>query len=168
VCSSDLSHEALAAAELVLHVLDHAEPLTPEDARRLEECAGRNRIVVVNKADLPGRLELPPALRTGVVPVSCVDGRGLESLKDAIKAMVWSGEARADMSQVTINSRHQYALRRARAATEKAIAALQQNLTLELAAFDLRVATDAVGEIVGKTGTEDLLDSIFSQFCIGK
>lgn len=162
------SHEALATAELVLHVLDHSEPLTPEDAQRLEENATRNRIVVVNKADLPGQLELPPALCAKAVPVSCADGRGLETLKDAIKAMVWSGEARADMSQVTINSRHQDALRRARAATEKAIAALRQSLTLELAAFDLRVATDAIGEIVGKTGTEDLLDSIFSQFCIGK
>jgi tRNA modification GTPase len=67
-----------------------------------------------------------------------------------------------------INARHQDALRRAREAAERAAAALAENLTLELAALDLRIAANAVGEIVGKTTTEDLLDSIFSQFCIGK
>ena len=72
------------------------------------------------------------------------------------------------MLQVVINSRHQDALNRARAATRQAAEALRGGLTLELTAFDLRVAANAVGEIVGKTTTEDLLDSIFSTFCIGK
>jgi tRNA modification GTPase len=69
---------------------------------------------------------------------------------------------------VMINSRHQDALQRARAAAQRAIDALRGGETLELAAVDLRIAMDAVGEIVGKTSTEDLLDMIFSQFCIGK
>ncbi len=72
------------------------------------------------------------------------------------------------MLQVMINSRHQDALNRARAAAQRAIDALRENVTLELAALDLRIAVNAIGEIVGKTATEDLLDSIFSQFCIGK
>jgi len=69
---------------------------------------------------------------------------------------------------VMINSRHQDALRRAREGASRALEALRTNLTLELIAMDLRIAANAVGEIVGKTATEDLLDSIFSQFCIGK
>ena len=72
------------------------------------------------------------------------------------------------MLQVMINSRHQDALNRARAATLRTLEALRANATLELVALDLRIAVNAVGEIVGKTATEDLLDSIFSQFCIGK
>jgi tRNA modification GTPase len=67
-----------------------------------------------------------------------------------------------------INSRHQDALNRARAATLSTLAALTENQTLELVALDLRIAVNAVGEIVGQTTTEDLLDVIFSQFCIGK
>jgi tRNA modification GTPase len=59
-------------------------------------------------------------------------------------------------------------LGRARAATLETIAALRADLTLELVALDLRIAVNAVGEIVGKTATDDLLDSIFSQFCLGK
>jgi tRNA modification GTPase len=67
-----------------------------------------------------------------------------------------------------INSRHQDALNRARAATLSTLAALKENQTLELVALDLRIAVNAIGEIVGQTTTEDLLDMIFSQFCIGK
>jgi len=72
------------------------------------------------------------------------------------------------MLQVMINSRHQDALGRARAALQRTIDALRGEVTLELVALDLRIAVNAVGEIVGQTATEDLLDSIFSQFCIGK
>lgn len=103
-----------------------------------------------------------------MVDVCCLTGQGIESLKNAIKDLVWSGEIKAEMLQVMINSRHQDALNRARAATLRTLEALQANATLELVAVDLRIAVNAVGEIVGKTATEDLLDSIFSQFCIGK
>ena len=72
------------------------------------------------------------------------------------------------MLQVMINARHQDVLNRARAAAQRAGEALKSDQTLELVAMDLRIAMNAVGEIVGKTTTEDLLDSIFSQFCIGK
>jgi tRNA modification GTPase len=72
------------------------------------------------------------------------------------------------MLQVMINARHQDALRRAREATLRTLDALRADLSLDLVAVDLHIAVNAVGEIVGKTATEDLLDSIFSQFCIGK
>jgi tRNA modification GTPase len=72
------------------------------------------------------------------------------------------------MAQVTINSRHQDALRRARESTALAVEALRSDASLEFVALDLRHGANAVGEIVGKTTTEDLLDSIFRQFCLGK
>src|SRR5882724_830472 len=162
------SRETLARADLVLHVLDGSEEFTEADKKHLAEFAAKKRILVRNKIDLPARLDLPAGEKTTVVEVCCLSGKGIESLKDAIKELVWAGEIRAEMLQVMINSRHQDALARARAATERTIEALTANQTLELAAMDLRIATNAVGEIVGKTATEDLLDSIFSQFCIGK
>jgi tRNA modification GTPase len=102
------------------------------------------------------------------IEVCCLSGQGIEALKDSIKELVWSGEIRAEMLQVMINSRHQDALNRARAATQRTLDVLRAGETLELAAGELSIAVNAVGEIVGKTATEDLLDSIFSQFCIGK
>jgi tRNA modification GTPase len=181
------SRESLAKAELILHVLDAGEPLTGADEIYLAEFASKKRILVRNKTDLPLKLDLSaltPSLshsmgeggrRPGegnhsapLVDVCCLNGRGIEALKDAIKNLVWAGGIEAGMLQVMINSRHQEALGRARAATLRTLDALRADATLELVALDLRIAVNAVGEIVGKTATEDLLDSIFSQFCIGK
>lgn len=162
------SHDTLARAELILHVLDGAEPFTDTDEKYLAEFAGKKRILVVNKIDLPRRLVWPGGLNMPIVEVSCVTSQGMEALKDAIKDLVWAGEIKAEMLQVMINSRHQDALKRARTALRETIQGLRADQTLELVAMELRIAANAVGEIVGKTTTEDLLDSIFSQFCIGK
>lgn len=173
------SRESLASAEFILLVLDNSEPMTPADEKFLAEFSSKKRILVRNKIDLPAKLDC--GLKTDLaknpqsaiansqfIDVCCLSGKGIEALKDEIKNLVWSGEIKAEMLQVMINSRHQDALNRARAATERTISALRENLTLELAALDLRIAANAVGEVVGKTSTEDLLDSIFSQFCLGK
>ena len=165
------SRESLAKAEFILHVLDVNEPLTNADEIYLNEFAGKKRILVLNKTDLPEKLKLPASLVTDHSPritVSSLSGQGIEALKDAIKSLVWAGEIKAEMLQVAINSRHQEALNRARTTARAATDALRDGATLELVAMDLRIAANAVGEIVGKTTTEDLLDSIFSAFCIGK
>jgi tRNA modification GTPase len=161
------SHEAVARADVILHVIDTSEAQADTDVAFLRDNAGRKRIVIGNKCDLPRRLQWPgdaPA----VIDVSCTSGLGLEGIKDAIQALVWSGGVPAGMLQAMINARHQDALRRAREATERAAEALTADATLELVALELRLAVNAVGEIVGQTATEDLLDSIFSQFCLGK
>ncbi len=157
------SRKTLHDAELILHVLDGSEALSEDDAALLQEFAEKKRILVRNKIDLPIKLHL-----TGAVDVCCTNAHGLEDLKNAIKALVWAGGAPAEMWGAMINARHQEALERTRAATERAAAALREGLSLDLAAADLRIAASAIGEIVGQTTTEDLLDSIFSQFCIGK
>jgi len=162
------SHASLAAAELILHVLDAGEPATETDRNYFSDFAGKKRILVRNKTDQPVRLVLPAGLNVPVVDVSCVSGAGLEALKDAIKELVWAGEIHTGRLQVMINSRHQDALQRARAATRRAADALRAAATLELVALELREAAAATGEIVGQTTTEDLLDTIFSTFCLGK
>ena len=110
------SHQTIARAELILHVLDASEPLTTADTAYLEQFANRKRILVCNKIDLPSRLafgkapsprsDAPPA----VVDASCLTGAGIETLKDTIKSLVWAGEIKAEMLQVMINSRHEDAL----------------------------------------------------------
>ena len=162
------SRQTLQQAELILHVFDVAEALTAADEAYLAEFAGKKRILVRNKMDLPARLQLPTAATGLVLEVCCLTGQGIEILKDAIKELVWSGEIKAEMLQVMINSRHQDALNRGRTATLRARDALRADQPLELVALDLRMAVDAVGEIVGQTTTDNLLDVIFSQFCIGK
>jgi tRNA modification GTPase len=163
------SRETLARAELILHVLDGSEPLTEADTIHLAELAGKKRILVRNKMDLPAKLELPPEIAAlNLVNVCCLSGQGIEALKDAIQNLVWSGGIEAGAWQMTINSRHQDALNRARFSARAAADALAADTALDAVAMDLHIAANAVGEIVGKTATEDLLDIIFGTFCIGK
>ncbi len=167
------SRESIQRAEMILHVLDASQPWLPADQKYLAESSDKKRILVRNKVDLPTPPKQVDAQIDGDSPirevaVSCLTGEGIERLKDTIKEMVWSGEVRAEMLQVMINSRHQDALLRARQAIVRALEAFRAEATLELVAADCRIGVSAVGEIVGKTTTEDLLDVIFSQFCIGK
>lgn len=162
------SHQTIGRAELILQVLDASEPLTSPDTAYIEEFASRKRILVINKTDLLKRLVLPKGLPGRIIATSCRTGEGIEALKDEIKSIVWAGEVKAEMLQVMVNSRHEDALKRGRTAVISASDGLRNNQTLEVIALELRIGVNAVGEIVGKTTTEDLLDSIFSQFCIGK
>jgi tRNA modification GTPase len=162
------SRKTLEEAELILHVFDAGETLTEVDEQFLSEFAGKKRVLIRNKVDLAARLAWPESMRGRSVDVSCVTGQGIELLKDTIKERVWSGEVRGEMLEAMINSRHQEALSRGREAVGRALEGLRREQTLELVAMELRIGVNAIGEIVGKTTTEDLLDAIFSQFCIGK
>jgi tRNA modification GTPase len=160
--------ETGARAELILHVVDASEPLSTEDQRYFDEFTGRKRIIIENKCDLPRALRLPGELSANAVAVSCASGEGIEPLKDRMRELAWAGQLGGEMLEVMINSRHEAALRRAGKSLGLAVSALRAGAGLELVSMDLRAAANAVGEVVGKTTTEDLLDSIFSQFCLGK
>ncbi len=162
------SRESLARAEFILQVFDSSEPFSATDGNYLREFSAKKRILVLNKTDLPPQLTLPASAAAPVIKVCCLTGAGMENLKDEIKRLVWREAIGGEMLQVMINSRHQEALQRARTAVQRARTGMSEDLTLEVVAMELRIAANAVGEIVGKTSTEDLLDSIFSQFCIGK
>ncbi len=162
------SQAALRQAELVLLVLDQTEPLQAEDERLLAALAGRRHLVVLNKCDQPDRLQWSGSQAASALRISCLTGAGLEELKDAIARTVWGGALRAERLEVMINTRHQDALNRARTALEQARAGLAAGAHLELVALDLRRAVHAVGEVVGKTAVEGLLDVIFREFCLGK
>ena len=162
------THDTITKADLILHVFDASEPLTLADEHYLARSAHKQRILVRNKTDLPAKLVLPSPPNAPVVGVCSLTGQGLEALKDALKDLVWAGEIKAEMLPVMVNSRHQDALRRGREAVQRACDALRAGLPLEIVALELRLGVNAVGEIVGQTATEDLLDSIFRQFCLGK
>ena len=163
------TRESIARAEFVIHVIDASQPLETVDLDLMRELPGQKSILVLNKCDLPSRMESTLELTAKkTVQVSCANGNGIEALKNGIVELVWSGNIHSGMNQAMINARHQNALHRGREAVGVALADLKSQTTLELVALNLRIGMNAIGEIVGKTTTEDILDSIFSQFCIGK
>jgi tRNA modification GTPase len=155
------TERSLSQADLVLHVMDAS---APEPDRVENPPAHVATIALLNKSDLP---EHEDWKNSNALRISCLTENGLAGLDEAILAKV--SEHRWDVpSAVAINLRHRDCLRRALAACDEARQALQQNLAPELVAVDLRGALQAVGEIVGQTDTEQILDTLFATFCIGK
>ena len=156
------TRRTLARADLALRVVDGSGsgPTSEDPAAPVE-------ILVLNKADLG--VHPTWASHPNAVPISCRTGEGLDTLADAIYERVTGGQLSwNDDAAVAINARHQACLQRARESLLTARAALQNNISPEFVALDLRGALDAVGEVVGQVDTEDILGKIFSTFCIGK
>lgn len=169
------SRSAMEAADLLLVVLDGSRPLEEEDRVFLGELEGRRRLVLVNKSDLSPRLtdqELTAFERaeppSRVVRVSAKTGEGLEEVRDRIRALVLRPSFEPGESAVATRLRHQASLLAAREALERAEASVASRLSGEFVAVDLRAAVEALGEVTGATTTEDVLDRIFREFCIGK
>jgi len=138
---------------------------TPPGAA-MEKGPGTRWLRVANKCDLgshPGFGD-----DAGWIRVSCRTGEGLEGLRGAMTDALGQSGAAMHAEEIAVSARHQDALRRATGAMSNALLSLREARPLDLAAADLRVAFNAVGEIVGRTTTEDLLDRIFGTFCIGK
>ncbi|MCH7226651.1 tRNA uridine-5-carboxymethylaminomethyl(34) synthesis GTPase MnmE [Haloferula sp. A504] len=152
-----------ARADLLLVVADATLP--PGEALPEEMPEAPRRITILNKADLPEApgWNLPDALR-----VSSIDGSGLDELRHRIREMADLGEADWGEQSVAINARHRDCLTRARAALTAAGNSLREGDDAEITALSLREALDFLGEVAGRVDTEEILGSIFSQFCIGK
>lgn len=169
------SRELVHRAGLVLLVLDAAEGLTAEDEEIARELVrtGVPALVVLNKRDLgqPAVTEreihrVLPA--TGVLLVSALTGEGLADLEEAIYRTVTGGQAILGEGATVGTARQEAALRETGRHLDEALSALREIGGLDLAAIDLRAAAESLGRITGETAGEDLLDQIFSQFCIGK
>ncbi len=164
--------EKLATADGVILLLDGSKDLTDEDRRILKRLQGYNLLPVINKADLDHSLKEEDIIAcfpgTDPLWVSAKFGEGIAVLKEKIYDLVLEKAGEQD-GDVLINSlRHKMALARTRQQVSRALASLQEGLSQEFAALDIREALEALGEIAGETVTEDILDRIFSSFCIGK
>jgi tRNA modification GTPase len=167
------SERAIDDADLVLLVVDSQDFLSSEDERIIARLNAKNNVVVAaNKIDLCPQAELAPLTEQlpnrRIICTSAIEGSGIKELEQAIFEEVTEGAAIAPEEVLVTRLRHRQALERARAALANAALAEEDGLSAEFVAIDLREALDALGEIVGAVVTDDLLDKIFSEFCIGK
>jgi tRNA modification GTPase len=166
------SRRSIKAADLILFILNGAERLTDDDRKMIEEVKYRKTIVVINKGDLPEAIEIEEIKDKlhdkRIIKVSVSKGKGLEELKEAIIHMVLGREVTLNGRTLVTNVRHKNVLTRARESLGRAIEAMRVGVSEEFVAVDLREALESLGQITGQTTTEDILDEIFSHFCIGK
>ncbi len=158
---------AIDSADLVLVVLDGSDRLTDEDERVLDKVKGKHAIAIISKSDLPRKLDgfAGPHMQ---VSLSCRTGDGLDSLKHAISDMVNQGTISSREHAWAVNQRHKSALTQTKESLQKSLDSVLSNLSPEFVAVDLRSAIDSLGLIIGATCTEDILERIFNDFCIGK
>ena len=163
------SRNSLSTSDLVLHVLDGSRAYSKGDLELAELYEGKPAIQVITKFDLQQKLVLPAKFpKRNPVSVSALRGDGIEQLKDGIESMSWSGHVGSAAVDVAINERQADAVQRSLNYLTSAIHQMKSGATLEIISQDLRAGLDTIGEIVGKTATEDILTKIFSTFCIGK
>jgi tRNA modification GTPase len=168
----DRTWERLSQADLVLLVFDGSMPLGREDHDILEKIGPRPFVPVINKADLEHLVDdqqlqtLFPG--TDLLWISAKTGFGIQAMKEAVFRQL-VGEQTAQTCEIVITQvRHKTALEKTIGHLQQAHASLAGAMSFEFVAFDLREALDSLGEIVGLTTSEDVLDHIFSTFCIGK
>jgi tRNA modification GTPase len=165
----DRSRKALEISEIVLHVWDLSRPYSTADRRILEMSRGKSLVHVLNKSDLPCRLRLPQDIAIDqCVRVSALTGTGLDALRERLVSLAYSGNVGSVDVDVAINERHTGLLETAYKYLTRSHHMLVAHEPLEIISQQLRGSVDAMGEVVGKTSTEDLLDEIFNTFCIGK
>ena len=157
------THSQLAEADLIVEIVDASQP--PGDRLVLPESATARHVLVLHKSDLP----LHPAWQgSDGVPVSSRTGEGLAALADRLIAVITAGGNAFEQSEVAVNARHQACLERARTSLTAAMAEFASGSSVEFTALELRLALEALGDVIGRVDVEDLLGVIFSQFCIGK
>jgi tRNA modification GTPase len=168
----ELTRDRLARADLVLFVLDRSAPLTREDIQIHKELGDKRRIILLNKADLDRHPDFAAAggrfPDETILEISALRGDGIEGLKDTLFQTIHSRRLDTETSVVAPNLRHKMGLERTREAVARAIELVENEASTELMAIELQEALRHLGEIVGMTTAEEVLDQIFSRFCIGK
>ena len=166
------SRDLLDKVELLLLMFDASEPLNESDIELLEIAKCNRAVLILNKTDLtiitqPQHLKdhCPNAY---IVQTAITEDIGIDKLKNIILDVLLGGDFVIGESPTITNTRHQDALRRSQEALNDVIISLESDMPPDLVSVDLRISLDALGDIVGKTTTEDILDRIFSQFCVGK
>jgi tRNA modification GTPase len=173
-----MTARAVDASSLFILVLDGSKPMTERSfdsppAFPFDQAPGSsNCLLVINKADLPQKFSiknLPAKWRNlPIIYTSALTGDGIGELTGAVAEKVTGGGVDCSASTEALNARQRLLADSCLASLDRASRSVKEQLSAEFVALDIREASDTLGEFLGKITTEDILERIFSQFCIGK
>ncbi|KAB7665314.1 tRNA uridine-5-carboxymethylaminomethyl(34) synthesis GTPase MnmE [Bacillus sp. B1-b2] len=166
------SRKVLKEADLILLVLNSAEELTIEDRNIFKAAEGMDFIVIVNKTDLPQQIDLEQVKQLAgnrkIITTSLLEDKGIDLLEEAIASLFFEGTIESsDMTYVS-NSRHISLLHQALGSISEAIEGAENGTPIDIVQIDLTRTWELLGEIIGDSVHESLIDQLFSQFCLGK
>ncbi|MFE8704078.1 tRNA uridine-5-carboxymethylaminomethyl(34) synthesis GTPase MnmE [Cytobacillus sp. FJAT-54145] len=166
------SRQVLKEADLILLVLNYSDDLTIEDENIFKAVEGMDVIVIVNKTDLPQKINMDRvkelAKNYPLITTSLLEDVGVNELEEAISTLFFAGTIEAsDMTYVS-NSRHIALLNQALGSIEEALNGVESGVPIDIVQIDLTRTWELLGEIIGESVHESLIDQLFSQFCLGK
>ncbi|MFC5450641.1 tRNA uridine-5-carboxymethylaminomethyl(34) synthesis GTPase MnmE [Paenibacillus aestuarii] len=166
------SKTALAEADLILLVLNSSEELQLDELALMQQLAKRQAIVILNKIDLERRIDVETVYHyfapERVVELSLLEGKGIADLEKAISGIFFEGKLEASDITYVSNVRHIALLKQAKQSLVDALEANEQYIPIDMIQIDIRAAWEQLGEIIGDSVGESLIDQIFTQFCLGK
>jgi len=166
------SKEMFIGADLVLFMTDASTGLTEEDREIIKLMKNKNSLVIINKTDLKKQTDFSEIKglvgEKDTVEMSLLTGEGLEVLEEKIEQLVYAGRVFVQDDVMITNIRHKNSLALVQKSLEEAVNTINAEMPVDCVAIDLKAAWETLGEITGETVSEDLIDQIFSQFCIGK
>ncbi|MGG3989070.1 tRNA uridine-5-carboxymethylaminomethyl(34) synthesis GTPase MnmE [Bacillus smithii] len=166
------SRQVLKEADLILLVLNYSEELTPEDEKLFEAAKGMDVIVIVNKTDLPKKIDMERVQKLAnnhkIVTTSLLEEQGIDELEEAIASLFFEGSIESQDATYVSNSRHIALLNQALNAINDAIAGVEASMPVDMVQIDLTRTWELLGEIIGDSVHESLINQLFSQFCLGK
>lgn len=166
------SRQVLKEADLILLVLNYSEELSEEDVKLFEAVEGMDVIVILNKTDLEAKIDTERVreLANGrpVVTTSLLKEEGINDLEEAIQSLFYTGAIESGDLTYVSNTRHISILQQAKRAIEDALSGIEQDVPIDMVQIDLTRCWELLGEIIGDSVHESLIDQLFSQFCLGK
>jgi tRNA modification GTPase len=166
------SKKVLKEADLILLVLNYADELTKEDEQLFEAVKGMDVIVIINKTDLPQNINMEKVKELSkahkIVSTSLLEEQGVDDLEESIASMYFQGSMEAhDMTYIS-NTRHIALISQALQAIEEVIHGVDMGTPIDIIQIDLTRTWELLGEIIGDSVQEGLINQLFSQFCLGK
>ena len=162
------SLELIEQSELVLFVLNNNESMTEEDKSILKKLEHKNKIIIINKTDLPTKLELNGIPEKECVWISASNHTGIDQLKDKMKELFSLEKIKTEDPTYLTNANSISSLKNAITSIEQAIQGIEQEMPIDMVEIDIKNAWDELGIIIGKTYQDELINQLFSQFCLGK
>lgn len=162
------SYSLIESADLVIIVLNNNEKLTEEDKNILDYCKNKKVIVVINKSDLADKIDISNITYENIIRTNTVDLNGLDELKDKIVELFNLEELTKEDYKYLNNVRQISLIKEAKDILLEALNGINNATPVDLVEIDIKRAWEKLGEIIGATYTDELLDQLFSQFCLGK
>ena len=165
------SKEFIEKADLVLLVLDNSRELEKEDKEVIEKIKENNKkvIVLLNKIDLPKKLDISEYNFENIIEISAKDNIGIENMEDTIYSFIVDENVENSGEKLIItNIRHKTALEKTKDSIKSIFETIDMGLPMDLISVDLKEALDSLSEITGEITSEDILDHVFGNFCVGK